>query len=104
MKLSRSHCITCGTGRWGGLADEGAADEPLQGCGQAFADRQSDRAAFPHELRMEYQAQWLSTGPKGLGCETVLPSVICNAHLMASKYILRTSGSSQDSSVWPRVE
>ena len=36
--------------------------------------------------------------------EAVLPSVIQSAQRMASKYILRTSGSSKDSSVWPRVE
>ena len=38
------------------------------------------------------------------GCEAVLPSVMPSVHLTASKYIFWTSGSSQDSLVWPSVE
>ena len=40
----------------------------------------------------------------GRGCEAVLPSVMPSAHRIASKYILRMSGSCQASSVWPSVE
>ena len=40
----------------------------------------------------------------GRGCEAVEPSVIHKAHLMASKYMVRMSGSCHDSGVWPRVE
>ena len=38
------------------------------------------------------------------GCEAVLPSVIPRTHLIASKYILVMSGSSQASLVCPSVE
>src|SRR5580700_4875814 len=40
----------------------------------------------------------------GFGWLAVLPSVMPKAQRIASKYILRISGSSQASSVWPSVE
>ena len=40
----------------------------------------------------------------GRACGAVLPSVIPSTHLIASKYILRMSGSLHDSCVWPSVE
>ena len=39
-----------------------------------------------------------------LACGAVLPSVIPSAHLIASKYIVFTSGSAKLSGVWPKVE
>lgn|ERR1035437_2327266 len=40
----------------------------------------------------------------GIGCVTISPSVMPSTHLMASKYIVRMSGSFHDSGVWPREE
>lgn len=56
------------------------------------------------EWRFRVWAEFYFPCPAGRGCDAVLPSVIPSTHLMASKYIVRMSGSCHDSSVCPRVE
>ena len=46
----------------------------------------------------------LCSCPCGRACDAVLPSVMPSTHLIASKYILRISGSLHDSCVCPSVE